>query len=83
MRCDSCDHVLANPVDIGERRTELEEHNIVLATLAIIAMLASTIFVFSGGAIIVVAPIGWLLYSFQRRTAARRYLARQRAPEKT
>jgi hypothetical protein len=68
-RCDRCNHALGTPVDWAKLEAELPSlrGQIAAGVVLFVVMMALNLIVFGGaGAIVLLAPIGWVLFSGYR-----------------
>ena len=79
VRCDGCDHTLGIAPDWDRLRVERNrlKRRMALGGAALVAMIALNMVFFGGyGAIILVAPIGWVAESFIRHQNVSKQLLR-------
>ena len=79
VRCDGCDHVLGNAPDWHALGVELRtlRNRMWMGVAAFVAMVALNVLVFQGvGFVLAVAPLGWIIHSWNRRRHVVSYLGR-------
>lgn len=74
--CDACGQSTRHPVDVEALKLESARltRNLALAGGAVVVMVVANLIFFSAGAVLLLAPVGWLLTIVPRRRVVRAYL---------